>query len=181
MEGVLRHHWWVSDNHPPSIFVESCTLWLSKRQVCPFLDAIFPPFLLSASLSSSWHCTLQHHFCQAWWSYHMSIQCYFSFLHIAKQAVMWHKGWIYSFSKLLINSNRNYFKGNGRNYVSMAEIFLQWLHLTTFVPHLIYKILPMNKYNRNISFKKYVFCFGLVILFNGISTFMGYLMPKPSF
>ena len=35
-----------------------------------------------------------------------------------------------------------------------------------------------ERHDDDISMK-YITCFGLVSLFNGISTFVGYLMPKP--
>ena len=40
-------------------FVLHCPLGLSELQACPFLDAVFPPFPLSASSSSPFHCALQ--------------------------------------------------------------------------------------------------------------------------
>ena len=41
-----------------------CLLGLGELQVCPFPDVVFPPLLLSALSSSSFHCALQDGFGQ---------------------------------------------------------------------------------------------------------------------
>ena len=51
----------------------SCIRLLGERLSCPYLDVIFPPFLL---FISSRHWT----FCQAWWSCHMFTLDHFFYL-----------------------------------------------------------------------------------------------------
>ena len=52
------HHRWIRNNPFPSWPVFSCPSWAGKVHSCPLFDIVFPPLLLSASFSFSFHCAL---------------------------------------------------------------------------------------------------------------------------
>ena len=52
------HHRWICNNPFPSWPVLSCPSWAGKVHSCPLFDIVFPPLLLSASFSFSFHCAL---------------------------------------------------------------------------------------------------------------------------
>ena len=52
------HHRWICNNPFPSWPVFSCPSWAGKVHSCPLFDIVFPPLLLSASFSFSFHCSL---------------------------------------------------------------------------------------------------------------------------
>ena len=52
------HHRWICNNPFPSWPVFSCPSWAGKVHSCPLFDIVFPPLLLSASFSFSFHCAL---------------------------------------------------------------------------------------------------------------------------
>ena len=52
------HHRWICNNPFPSWPVFSCPSWAGKVHFCPLFDIVFPPLILSASFSFSFHCAL---------------------------------------------------------------------------------------------------------------------------
>ena len=60
-------------------------------------------------------------------------------------------------------------------YVGVGAIRFPGLIHFTFDPYLIMLIVQQG------SIKYHFFLFGLISLFNDVSTFVSYLMPKPSF
>ena len=52
------HHRWICNNPFPSWPVFSCPSWAGKVHSCPLFDIVFPPLLLSAYFSFSFHCAL---------------------------------------------------------------------------------------------------------------------------
>ena len=65
-----------------------CPLGFGELQVCPFLDVVFPPLLLSALSSSPFHCASQDGFCQTWWTGNMSISLQFTYLYDGQEVFM---------------------------------------------------------------------------------------------
>ena len=85
-------HWGTTDDSQPvsSIFtVLHCPLGLSELQTCPLPDVVFPPLLLSALSSSSFHCALQDGLSQTWWTGNMTIPLQFAFLYGGQEVFVW--------------------------------------------------------------------------------------------
>ena len=57
------HHRWIRNNPFLSCPVFSCPSWAGKVHSCPLFDIVFPPLLLSASFTFSFHCALYDCLC----------------------------------------------------------------------------------------------------------------------
>ena len=87
--GSLGHHRRFRNQFSPLSPVLNCPLEPDELQACPFTDVFFPPLLLSALLSSSFHCAVHDGLSQTWWTGDMTIPLQFASLYDRQEVFVW--------------------------------------------------------------------------------------------